>query len=75
MISCRSVAELLTSDRLAAEGWWKRAQVRLHLAMCDGCSLLARQLAQLRAAARRMGPQNEPAAGLEERIVRKLSGR
>ncbi|MDE3167967.1 MAG: zf-HC2 domain-containing protein [Acidobacteriota bacterium] len=72
MISCRSVAELLDADLLHAQNWWKRAEVRLHLAMCDACSRLARQLEQLRAAARGAGKGHEPDAGLEERLLRKL---
>jgi len=73
MISCKNVAKLLTSDQLESQSWWKRLEVRLHLAMCDLCSRLARRLEQLRAAARAQGQQNEGDAGLEERLIRRLS--
>ena len=75
MISCKNVAKLLMSDQLQAQSWWKRGEVRLHLAMCGLCSRLARQVEQLRSAARRMGEQDEPDPGLEDRLIRRLSGR
>ena len=75
MISCRKVAELLTSDQLASQSLWKRIEVRLHLAMCDVCSRLARQLEQIRAGARQLRGQAEAGPGLEDRLIRRLSGR
>lgn len=73
MISCKNVSKLLTSDQLPAQSWWKRMEVRLHLAMCDICSRLARQLEQLRSGARATREANEADAGLEERLIRRLS--
>jgi hypothetical protein len=75
MISCKNVATLLTSDQLQSQSWWKRMEVRMHLAMCDLCSRLARQLEQLRSGARQVRDQNEPDQGLEDRLIRRLSGR
>ncbi len=74
MISCKNAANLLMSDELQAQSWWKRMEVRLHLAMCDFCSRLARQLEQLRTGARRMSDQHQADPGLEERLIRRLSG-
>ncbi len=74
MISCKNVAKLLMSDELQVQSWWKRMEVRMHLAMCKFCSRLARQLEQLRAGARRMSHQHEADPGLEERLIRRLSG-
>ena len=75
MISCRNVAELLTSDELAAQSRWKRMEVRLHLLMCEYCSRLARQIEQLSAAARQLGGSTEDRdPDLEKRIIHKLSG-
>ena len=75
MISCRNVAELLTSDELAAQSRWKRMEVRLHLLMCEYCSRLARQIEQLSAAERRLGGSTEDRdPDLEKRIIHKLSG-
>jgi hypothetical protein len=74
MISCKNVAKLLMSDELPAQTWWKRVEVRLHLAMCKFCSRLARQLEQLRFGTRQMRDQNEADTGLEDRLIRRLSG-
>ncbi len=75
MISCKHVAALLMSDKLQAQTWWRRMEVRLHLAMCRLCSRLARQVEQMRSAARRASDQDEADPGLEERLIRRLSGR
>lgn len=75
MISCKNVANLLMSDQLQAQNWWKRMEVRLHLAMCDFCSRLARQLEQLRHAARQMSDLPEADPSLEDRLIRWLSRR
>ncbi len=76
MISCRNVAKLLLSDELSGLGWWRRMEVRMHLSMCDHCSRLARQIRQLRSAARQMRDRKEPDdRELEDRLIRRLSGR
>ena len=76
MISCRNVSKLLMSDELAAQSFWKRAEVRLHLLMCKYCSRLARQLTQMGAAVRgRHDSRGDHDPGLEERLISKLSGR
>jgi hypothetical protein len=75
MISCKNVAKLLMSDQLQAQSWWKRMEVRLHLAMCRFCSRLARQMEQLHSAARGVSQQEEAAPDFEDRLIRRLSGR
>ncbi len=74
MISCKNVAKLLMSDELPAQNWWKRMEVRMHLGMCKFCSRLARQLEQLRTGTRKLRDQNEADEGLEDRLIRRLSG-
>ena len=74
MISCKNVAKLLMSDQLQAQSWWKRLEVRVHLAMCKFCFRLARQIEQLRSATRRMSEQEEADSGVEDRLIRRLSG-
>jgi hypothetical protein len=74
MISCKNVAKLLMTDHLQAQSWWKCMEVRLHLALCRFCSRLARQIEQLRSATRRMSEQEEADSGLEDRLIRRLSG-
>ena len=75
MISCKNVAKLLMSDQLQAQSWWKRMEVRLHLAMCRFCSRLARQVEQLRSAARGGTQQEAADPDFEDRLIRRLSGR
>ncbi len=75
MISCKNVAKLLMSDQFQAQSWWKRMEVRLHLAMCRFCSRLARQMEQLRSAARRVSQQEGADPDFEDRLIRRLSGR
>jgi hypothetical protein len=74
MISCKNVAALIMSDQLQAQSWWKRLEVRLHLAMCRFCSRLARQIEQLRSVARRTTDQEEADSSFEDRLIRRLSG-
>jgi hypothetical protein len=75
MISCKNVATLLMSDQLQSQSWWKRMEVSLHLAMCRFCSRLARQMEQLRSAARGVRQQEEADPNFEDRVIRRLSGR
>ena len=75
MISCKNVAKLLMSDQLQAQSWWKRMEVRLHLAMCRFCSRLAGQMEQLRSAARRVSQQEGADPDFEDRLLQRLSGR
>lgn len=72
MMSCQNISKLLMSDQLEAQSWWKRIEVRLHLAMCKFCSRLERQLEQLRSGARQMHDQEEADPGLEDRLIRRL---
>ena len=73
MISCRNVATLLMSDSLAAQPWWKRMEVRLHLAMCRLCSRLARQLEQMGSHVRQISKQDVDGKPFEERLLQRLS--
>ena len=75
MISCKNVAKLLMSDQLQAQSWWKRLEVRVHLAMCKFCFRLARQIEQLRSATRRPSEQEETDSRFKDRLIRRLSGR
>ena len=73
MISCKEVAKLLIAEQLQEQSWWNRMEVRVHLAMCRFCSRLARQVNQLRLAARGMSEQEEADSGFEDRLIRRLS--
>jgi hypothetical protein len=61
------------SDELQTLNWWKRMEVRAHLAMCKFCSRLARQLEQLRSGVRQISDQDEADPDLEDRLIRRLS--
>ncbi len=77
MIPCKTVATLLSSDQLSTQSFWTRLRVQFHLRMCKYCSRLARQLEQLRSAARRLADaadQESAGRDLESRILRKISG-
>ncbi len=73
MITCKAVANLLLSDLLGTQKWWKRVEVHIHLAMCGMCSRFARQLEQLALGARHWSRQNDGDADLEERLIQRLS--
>ena len=73
MISCKEVTKLLMAEQLQEQSWWKRMEVRVHLAMCRFCSRLARQVNQLRLAARGMSEQEEADSNFEDRLIRRLS--
>jgi hypothetical protein len=73
VISCKEVSRVLMTDELQGLRGWKRMEVRLHLAMCGLCSRLARQLKQMRSAAKSAGATDNADAGLEERLIRRLS--
>ncbi len=81
MIRCKSVAELITSDRLKAASFRVRLEVKLHLWMCRYCARLARQIEQLRIAASRFaGSLDRETTGtageeLDDRILKKVSGK
>ena len=44
MLSCREVTELLSEERDRQLKVSERVQLRLHLAMCQGCSNFKKQL-------------------------------
>lgn len=80
MIRCKSVAELITSDQLKDASLRVRLQVKLHLWMCRYCARLARQIEQLRLAAKLARSLDRETAGtagdeLEARILKKVSGK
>jgi hypothetical protein len=55
MLSCKDVSHLVSQGLDRRLGWWERARVRLHLAICDGCTNFKRQMDFLRRAVRELG--------------------
>ncbi|MBV8032809.1 MAG: zf-HC2 domain-containing protein [Betaproteobacteria bacterium] len=58
MLSCKE-ATSLASQRLDRRlGLLERLSLRLHLAVCDGCSRVAKQFAFLRTAVKQLGERD-----------------
>jgi hypothetical protein len=54
MLSCKEAARLVSRGMDSRLGFWQRAALRLHLAICDGCSNFNKQMAFLRQAVKRL---------------------
>jgi predicted anti-sigma-YlaC factor YlaD len=59
MLSCKEAARLLSQDLDRKLGFGERVTLRVHLAICDGCTNFKSQVAFLRKAVSRLG--NDPA--------------
>ena len=75
MISCHDLSKLSMSDQLATQTWPVRIEIRLHLLMCKFCSRLARQITQMRSGALQLRDHEDADAGLEDRLIQRLSGK
>ena len=53
VISCKEASRLVSQQQDANMSPWQRLVLRLHLAVCDGCERLERQLRFLRTAMRK----------------------
>lgn len=54
MLSCKQAAQLASQSLDRRLGWFERVALRLHLAICDGCTNFSRQAAFLRRAMKRL---------------------
>jgi Putative zinc-finger len=54
MLNCKQASALLSQSQDRPLGLFERLGLRLHLALCDGCTNFRRQLALMRAAIRRL---------------------
>ncbi|HEX2197226.1 MAG TPA: zf-HC2 domain-containing protein [Burkholderiales bacterium] len=54
MLSCRQAAQLVSQGLDRKLGRWERFRLRLHLAICSGCTHFSRQAAFLRQAMKRL---------------------
>jgi predicted anti-sigma-YlaC factor YlaD len=50
MLSCKEVTRLVSQGLDRRLGWLERVRLRIHLAICDGCTNFSRQMAFLRKA-------------------------
>jgi len=57
MLTCKEVSHLVSQGLDRRLGFGERIALRIHLAICDGCTNFSRQLAFLRKAVARLGEQ------------------
>jgi predicted anti-sigma-YlaC factor YlaD len=55
MLSCKEASRLVSQGLDRDLGFFARARLRLHLAICEGCRNFSRQMAFLRKAVTRLG--------------------
>ena len=53
LLACKDVSRLLSQAEERPLTWWQGWRLRMHLAVCDGCTRFAVQLRFLRRAIRR----------------------
>ena len=54
MLSCKEATQLVSRGLDRKLGFRQRVQLRVHLAICDGCKHFSRQMAFLRRAMKRL---------------------
>jgi hypothetical protein len=54
MLSCKEATQLVSQGLDRRLKLWERVTLRVHLAICDGCTHFSRQMALLRRAVRRL---------------------
>ncbi len=54
MLSCKEATQLVSQGLDRRLKLWERFTLRVHLAICDGCTHFSRQVAFLRRAVRRL---------------------
>ena len=57
MLNCKEVSRLVSQGLDRRLGFGERLRLRIHLAICDGCSNFDNQMAFLRKAVARLGEQ------------------
>ena len=58
MLSCKEVTRLVSQGLDRRLGLGERVRLRVHLAICDGCTNFKKQTAFLRTAVRHLGSRN-----------------
>ena len=59
MLSCKDVSRLVSQGLDRRLGFGERVRLRVHLAICKGCTNFSRQVAFLRKAVARLGDATE----------------
>jgi hypothetical protein len=60
LLSCKEVSQLVSQGLDRRLGWLERTRLRLHLAICDGCTNFNKQMQFLRKALSRLAEQSKP---------------
>ena len=58
ILSCKEASHLASQGLDRRLGFGERVALRLHLAICDGCTQFTRQIAFLRKAVRELGAKD-----------------
>jgi hypothetical protein len=58
MLSCKEVTRLVSQGLDRRLGFAERVRLRLHLAVCDGCSHFTKQMRFIRKAVRGLGTKS-----------------
>ena len=58
LLSCKEVSRIVSQGLDRDLGFGERVRLRVHLAICDGCSNFTKQLAFLRTAVQRLDSKN-----------------
>ena len=61
MLSCKQVTRMVSQGLDRDLGFTERVRLRVHLAICDGCTNFSRQMAFLRKAMARLADQSPKA--------------
>ena len=61
MLSCKQVSRLVSQGLDRELGFADRVRLRVHLAICDGCTNFSRQIAFLREAMAKLADQSPEA--------------
>ena len=59
MLTCKEVSRLVSQGLDRRLGFGERISLRVHLAICEGCTNFKKQLAFVRTAVARLGGSNE----------------
>ena len=61
MLSCKQVSRIVSQGLDRDLGFTERVRLRVHLAICDGCTNFSRQMAFLRKAMTKLAEQSPEA--------------
>ncbi len=59
MLSCKEVTRIVSRGLDRRLGFGERVRLRVHLAICDGCTNFTKQMAFLRKAVAQLGQRSE----------------